>query len=90
MRTIGKLPDSVLILEFLGMMLLAVSLLSVSDYLSLPMPFSTPEAQNSDDFSRCFAHASRCGGGYSSGCKTACPATDESSTRIFMFRKRKR
>lgn len=45
MRTIGKLPDSVLILEFLGMMLLAVSLLSVSDYLSLPMPFSTPEAQ---------------------------------------------
>lgn len=45
MRTIGKLLDSVLILEFLGMMLLAVSLLSVSDYLSLPMPFSTPEAQ---------------------------------------------
>lgn len=37
MRAIGKLPKSVLILEFIGMMLLAVALLSVSDscrYLS--------------------------------------------------------
>ncbi len=30
MRAIGKLPKSVLILEFIGMMLLAVALLSVS------------------------------------------------------------
>lgn len=37
MRAIGKLPKSVLILEFIGMMLLVVALLSVSDscrYLS--------------------------------------------------------
>ncbi|CAD5456422.1 hypothetical protein QREC_QR522_04150 [Escherichia coli] len=33
MRAIGKLPKSVLILEFIGMMLLAVAL------LSLPEPF---------------------------------------------------
>ena len=44
MRAIGKLPKSVLILEFIGMMLLAVALLSVSDSLSLPEPFS-PEVQ---------------------------------------------
>lgn len=34
MRAIGKLPKGVLILEFIGMMLLAVALLSVSDSLS--------------------------------------------------------
>lgn len=31
MRAIGKLPKSVVILEFIGMMLLTVALLSVSD-----------------------------------------------------------
>lgn len=36
MRAIGKLPKGVLILEFIGMMLLAVS---------LPEPFSRPEVQ---------------------------------------------
>lgn len=86
MRAIGKLPKGVLILEFIGMMLLAVALLSVSDSLSLPEPFSRPEVH----FSRCFAHASRCGGGYSSGGKTSCPTADEPSTAIFTFRKRKR
>lgn len=45
MRAIGKLPKSVLILEFIGMMSLAVALLSVSDTLSLPEPFSRPEVQ---------------------------------------------
>ena len=50
MRAIGKLPKSVLLLEFIGMMLLAVALLavallSVSDSLSLPEPFSRPEVQ---------------------------------------------
>lgn len=45
MRAISKLPKSVLILEFIGMMLLAVALLSVSDSLSLPEPFSRPEVQ---------------------------------------------
>ncbi|EQU15281.1 oxygen-insensitive NADPH nitroreductase [Escherichia coli HVH 198 (4-3206106)] len=44
MRAIGKLPKSVLILEFIGMMLLAVALLSVSDSLSLPEPFSAQNA----------------------------------------------
>lgn len=44
MRAIGKLPKSVLILEFIGMMLLAVAL-SVSGSLSLPEPFSRPEVQ---------------------------------------------
>ena len=43
MRAIGKLPKGVLILEFIGMMLLAVALLSVRDSLSLPEPFSRPE-----------------------------------------------
>ncbi|BDI50209.1 YbjC family protein [Escherichia coli] len=45
MRAIGKLPKSVVILEFIGMMLLTVALLSVSDVLSLPEPFSWPEGQ---------------------------------------------
>ena len=45
MRAIGKLPKGVLILDFIGMMLLAVALLSVSDSLSLPEPFSRPEVQ---------------------------------------------
>lgn len=36
MRAIGKLPKGVLILEFIGMMLLAVA---------LPEPFSRPEVQ---------------------------------------------
>ncbi|STI57753.1 inner membrane protein [Escherichia coli] len=89
MRAIGKLPKGVLILEFIGMMLLAVALLSVSDSLSLLSHFLGRSA-DSDDFSRCFAHASRCGGGYSSGGKTSCPTADEPSTAIFTFRKRKR
>ena len=89
MRAIGKLPKGVLILEFIGMMLLAVALLSVSDSLSLPEPFSRPEVQILMIFLG-VAHASRCGGGYSSGGKTSCPTADEPSTAIFTFRKRKR
>lgn len=90
MRAIGKLPKGVLILEFIGMMLLAVALLSVSDSLSLPEPFSRPEVQILMIFLGVLAHASRCGGGYSSGGKTSCPTADEPSTAIFTFRKRKR
>ncbi len=45
MRAIGKLPKSVLILEFIGMMLLVTALLSLSHYLSLPALFSMPEVQ---------------------------------------------
>ncbi|EAO5312499.1 DUF1418 family protein [Salmonella enterica subsp. enterica serovar Poona] len=42
MRTIGVLPKSVLILEYLGMILLALALLSLNHYLTLPAPFNTP------------------------------------------------
>lgn len=92
MRAIGKLPKGVLILEFIGMMLLAVALLSVSDSLSLPEPFSRPEVQILMIFLGVLLMlpASRCGGGYSSGGKTSCPTADEPSTAIFTFRKRKR
>lgn len=41
MRAIGKLPRSVLILEFIGMILLAAALLSLSHVLMLPSPFDT-------------------------------------------------
>ncbi|ECK0452990.1 DUF1418 family protein [Salmonella enterica subsp. enterica] len=44
MRTIGVLPKSVLILEYLGMILLALALLSLNHYLTLPAPFNTPLA----------------------------------------------
>lgn len=44
MRTIGVLPKSVLILEYLGMILLAFALLSLNHYLTLPAPFNTPLA----------------------------------------------
>lgn len=42
MRTIGVLPKSILILECLGMILLALALLSLNHYLTLPAPFNTP------------------------------------------------
>lgn len=41
MRAIGKLPRSVLILEFIGMILLAAALLSLNHVLMLPAPFDT-------------------------------------------------
>ena len=41
MRTIGALPKSVLILEVVGMVLLALALLSLNRYLTLPAPFNT-------------------------------------------------
>lgn len=41
MRTIGALPKSVLILEMVGMVLLALALLSLNHYLTLPAPFNT-------------------------------------------------
>ncbi|MGA0421684.1 DUF1418 family protein [Escherichia coli] len=58
MRAIGKLPKGVLMLEFIGMMLLAVALLSVSDSLSLPEPFSRPEVQILMIFLGVLLHAS--------------------------------
>ncbi|HHU0693654.1 MULTISPECIES: DUF1418 family protein [Citrobacter] len=44
MRTIGVLPRSVLILEMIGMVLLALALLSLNDYLTLPAPFNSSVA----------------------------------------------
>ncbi|SUH24468.1 membrane protein [Salmonella enterica subsp. enterica] len=44
MRTIGVLPKSILILECHGMILLALALLSLNHYLTLPAPFNTPLA----------------------------------------------
>ena len=40
MRAIGKLPKSVLILEFIGMMLLAVALLGYSVWETMQMSMS--------------------------------------------------
>ncbi|MDM3016090.1 YbjC family protein [Citrobacter sp. CK189] len=42
MRSIGALPKSVLILEILGMILLAAALLSLNQYLTLPVPMNSP------------------------------------------------
>ncbi|EHD9905370.1 YbjC family protein [Salmonella enterica] len=44
MRTIGVLPKSVVLLECLGMILLALALLSLNHYFTLPAPFNTPLA----------------------------------------------
>ncbi len=44
MRTIGALPKSVLMLEIIGMVLLSLALLSLSDYLTLPAPLGSPLA----------------------------------------------
>ena len=44
MRSIGALPKSVLILEILGMILLAAALLSLNQYLTLPAPMNSPLA----------------------------------------------
>ncbi|POT57984.1 hypothetical protein C3432_08650 [Citrobacter amalonaticus] len=41
MRSIGVLPKSVLVLEILGMILLALALLSLNHYLTLPAPLNT-------------------------------------------------
>lgn len=44
MRTTGALPKSVLILETVGVVFLALALLSLNDYLTLPAPLNTPFA----------------------------------------------
>lgn len=46
MRTVGVLPKSVLILETIGMvsLALALALLSFNDYLTLPAPLNSPLA----------------------------------------------
>ncbi|EAR7789341.1 DUF1418 family protein [Salmonella enterica] len=44
MRTIGVLPKSVVLLECLGMILLALALLLLNHYFTLPAPFNTPLA----------------------------------------------
>ena len=39
MRSLGALPKSVLILETIGMVVLAVAWLSLNHYITLPSPF---------------------------------------------------
>lgn len=41
MRMTGALPKSVLILEMVGMVLLALALLLLNHYLTLPAPFNS-------------------------------------------------
>ncbi|HFZ8995183.1 TPA: DUF1418 family protein [Citrobacter freundii] len=44
MRSFGVLPKSVLVLEILGMFLLALALLALNHYLTLPAPLNNPLA----------------------------------------------
>ena len=44
MRSLGALPKSVLILETIGMIVLAVAWLSLNQYVTLPAPFASPLA----------------------------------------------
>lgn len=41
MRSLGALPKSVLILETLGMIVLAAAWLSLNQYITLPAPFAS-------------------------------------------------
>lgn len=41
MRTLGALPKSVLILEAIGMVVLAVAWLSLNQYITLPTPLAS-------------------------------------------------
>lgn len=41
MRSLGALPKSVLILETIGMVVLAVAWLSLNQYITLPTPFAS-------------------------------------------------
>lgn len=78
MRTIGVLPKSVLILEYLGMILLALALLSLNHYLTLPAPFNTPLG-----FPRRRVDPPRRGGDDVAYCAVTGAAVDETSTRHF-------
>ena len=44
MRSPAALPKSVLVVEFIGMVLLTLAWLSLNQYVSLPAPFSSPTA----------------------------------------------
>lgn len=44
MRSPAALPKSVLVVEFIGMVLLTLVWLSLNQYVSLPAPFSSPTA----------------------------------------------
>jgi uncharacterized membrane protein YqjE len=44
MKSLGALPKSVLVLEAVGMILLALAWLSLNQYISLPVPFASPMA----------------------------------------------
>lgn len=82
MRTIGVLPKSVLILEYLGMILLAFALLSLNHYLTLPAPFNTPLAGVLMVSWR-RVDPPRRGGDDVAYCAVTGAAVDETSTRHF-------
>ncbi len=82
MRTIGVLPKSVLILECLGMILLALALLSLNHYLTLPAPFNTSLAGVLMVFRR-RVDPPRRGGDDVAYCAVTGAAVDETSTRHF-------
>ncbi|HFK3783135.1 TPA: YbjC family protein [Klebsiella oxytoca] len=44
MRSPAALPKSVLVVEFIGMVLLTLAWLSLNQYVSLPAPLSSPTA----------------------------------------------
>lgn len=83
MRTIGVLPKSVLILEYLGMILLAFALLSLNHYLTLPAPFNTPLAGVLMVFLGRRVDPPRRGGDDVAYCAVTGAAVDETSTRHF-------
>lgn len=83
MRTIGVLPKSVLILEYLGMILLAFALLSLNHYLTLPAPFNTPLAGVLMVFLGARVDPPRRGGDDVAYCAVTGAAVDETSTRHF-------
>lgn len=83
MRTIGVLPKSVLILECLGMILLALALLSLNHYLTLLAPFNHAAGWRIDGFPRRRVDPPRRGGDDVAYCAVTGAAVDETSTRHF-------
>lgn len=83
MRTIGVLPKSVLILEYLGMILLALALLSLN-----PLPYAARAVQYAagwriDGFPGRRVDPPRRGGDDVAYCAVTGAAVDETSTRHF-------
>lgn len=83
MCMIGVLPKSVLILEFLGMILLALALLTLNHYITLIAPFNMPRAGLLMVFLGVVLILLHCGGDDVEYCAVTGAAVDETSTRHF-------